>query len=825
MPQIDDLGAALAAAGDDVLPVSQNRSTRKVTRAQLLAGLQPEITVAQGQLLGRRSSGAGGPEAIAVGPNLVMQSGTLAAVITPLDVPSLPAGAVPAAADLVPFAQAGRNVAIRYDAFMGGVAGLAGVDGSGLAVMAEGATERRTLGQALGAAVAVEAFGARGDGVSDDTAAFVRAVQSGRPLRLGPRTYVVNGQFTIARPGVTLLGVPGMTVLRRSSQAGNGAWIAVQADEFRADGIIFDANGPAVGVESWGVLVGSQCLRSEFLRCSFRNACGSTLGSGLVFLASDPAIAAHSVRDCSFSGNAAHGLWVQACAGVLVAGCRAFANARYGIVADYNDSAFSKKVRLAQILGNRCWDNERGIAVGNYNATNLQPPSWGNANPDAIGVLVSGNVCHDNSVYGISAAGSGLAIQGNLLSGNGVSAPGGGGLLANAAQSLVLDNVIAGSGVYGIDCGGSVEMEVRGNAISGGVYGINCGGSQDISVAGNRIRDCSVFAICAANVEADGNGVTFGLAAARVVIADNWIGMNGTCGGVWLRDGPADVLVARNHFVGSGLAGNCLWPDTDRVQIVGNRFNFSAQHLCNPVTVAGVPRLVFPDIADDVSIETAPDGVLSMVSARQAQMAGKLGFVRVTSGGGGYTQATVTIGGSGAGATARAVVSGGVVVGVEVTAAGSGYGAIGSSVPVTIAGDGTGAVAMGWSGTPLPDGRRLRIRCGVPVRFPATGASPVQSSWTGTDLDLPAGGEIEWTASAGAWRAGQSVAAGLLAGSVRHVAQGEPVGCTSRIGRGSPEGAVVAAPGSDWRNLDGGAGTTLWIKQTGTGATGWAAIA
>jgi len=60
--------------------------------------------------------------------------------------------------------------------------------------------------------------------VTDDAAAISLAVQSGRPVRFGPRTYVVNGQFTLARDGVTFLGTPGATVLKRGAQAGNGAW-------------------------------------------------------------------------------------------------------------------------------------------------------------------------------------------------------------------------------------------------------------------------------------------------------------------------------------------------------------------------------------------------------------------------------------------------------------------------------------------------------------------------------------------------------------------------------------------------------------------------
>jgi len=44
-----------------------------------------------------------------------------------------------------------------------------------------------------------------------------------------------------------------------------------------------------------------------------------------------------------------------------------------------------------------------------------------------------------------------------------------------------------------------------------------------------------------------------------------------------------------------------------------------------------------------------------------------------------------------------------------------------------------------------------------------------------------------------------------------------------RTGVGSPEGVVTAAVGSLYTRSDGGANTTLYVKQSGTGNTGWAA--
>lgn len=48
-------------------------------------------------------------------------------------------------------------------------------------------------------------------------------------------------------------------------------------------------------------------------------------------------------------------------------------------------------------------------------------------------------------------------------------------------------------------------------------------------------------------------------------------------------------------------------------------------------------------------------------------------------------------------------------------------------------------------------------------------------------------------------------------------------GPVEMAGPGSPAGVVSAYPGSRWYRTDGGAGTTLYVKETGTGTAGWAA--
>lgn len=44
-----------------------------------------------------------------------------------------------------------------------------------------------------------------------------------------------------------------------------------------------------------------------------------------------------------------------------------------------------------------------------------------------------------------------------------------------------------------------------------------------------------------------------------------------------------------------------------------------------------------------------------------------------------------------------------------------------------------------------------------------------------------------------------------------------------KSGTGSPEGAVIGRVGAIYQRTDGGANTTLYVKESGTGNTGWVA--
>jgi hypothetical protein len=227
---------------------------------------------------------------------------------------------------------------------------------------------------------------------------------------------------------------------------------------------------------------------------------------------------------------------------------------------------------------------------------------------------------------------------------------------------------------------------------------------------------------------------------------------------------------------------------------------------------------------------------------------GQIGFIKVTNGGSGYTAATVSIAGSGSGASAVAYIANGAVIGITLVNPGTGYGSLGANATVTITGDGTAAAAVASVGLPILEGRRVTIACNTATRFTRSGSSPFQDNWTLTDVTIPANATVTFTGTFGSWRADavpladyiappgdgslilRTIAADLTlhpagTGHVRIATDADPGGYVAAIGHGSPAGTVIAPPGSDYRNLDGGVGATLWIKRSGTDATGWFAIA
>ncbi|MBV9784767.1 MAG: hypothetical protein JO264_13240 [Acidisphaera sp.] len=90
MPTIPQLPPAAEVTDTDAIPVSQDGVARAVSVGTLLDGTQPALTLATGTLLGRVSSGPGGPEPVALGSGLTLTNDVLSATaLTDSSVPTL----------------------------------------------------------------------------------------------------------------------------------------------------------------------------------------------------------------------------------------------------------------------------------------------------------------------------------------------------------------------------------------------------------------------------------------------------------------------------------------------------------------------------------------------------------------------------------------------------------------------------------------------------------------------------------------------------------------------------------------------------------------
>ena len=199
MPTIDQLAPATAASDTDELPVSQSGIARKVTRAQVLAGLQPQLAIPTDTLMGRCSAGTGAPETIAVGANLVLANGTLSANAASYLVSQLPAGTVPGPGDSVPLGQSGANTAVTYGQFMSGLPGVANVDASHVLVTPTGASGAVKLADY--AASTVSSSGGKMVG------SLTLAADPAAPLQAATKNYVDTLIATaVPKAGGTLTG-------------------------------------------------------------------------------------------------------------------------------------------------------------------------------------------------------------------------------------------------------------------------------------------------------------------------------------------------------------------------------------------------------------------------------------------------------------------------------------------------------------------------------------------------------------------------------------------------------------------------------------------
>jgi len=709
---------------------------------------------------------------------------------------------------------------------MSGITEISGLNISNAGVTAANAVGWRTLSALFGDAPTIESYGAVGDGVTDDTQAFVAALNGGGVARLGPKTYVVNGAVVIS--GVAaIIGIAGQSRISRQALQGGGNWFTHNGESLLLDGVTFDA-GNLAGGDFPAFLISGSCQYSRLNDTAFVGAPGPSSGHGL---AVQSGVASnHIIRYCDFNNNTLDGFNLTGSGWCRIERCNASLNGQSGYaIANSSQAIFSACVSSS---------NNIGIQFGTLN---------GQVNYDLLtgGFTADGCYLSQNFSWGIRAYGVYVNITRCTLLGNGQIGPGGA-IQAQIAKSCILDSFVQG-GSSGIDARASTCLKISGNEISGSTAGILVGGCVSTQVVENRISRTERGILITA-IEP-----SFWFTPTSMISVDRNLVELSTLSSVAVSvtDGAAGVSITGNTIYGTGPAtvGQALWLHSDQIIVQQNRWGELPRPLVTLQTVAGRLSLVVPDTADSIAVVGSGGTIASVLTQHQADTLGQIAFLRVTNAGAGYTSASVDISGSGTGAAASAIVNGGQVVWIVVTNPGSGYGAIGATASITITGDGAGASAIGFVGLPPIEGRRLNIATSTPITFQLSGAEPTLASWSAYDTTIPAYGSADFDVIAGqlcltasppvdyvdpTGDGGvmlKSENSGVVAlypvggGFVQISSDSEPIGVSVRIGRGSPEGVVMAPPGSDYRNLNGGAGQTMWVKQSGSDANGWLAIA
>jgi hypothetical protein len=96
----------------------------------------------------------------------------------------------------------------------------------------------------------VRAFGARGDGASDDTQAFVRAIDTGHPVRVPAGVYRLNS-LRVGRAHVAIEGEGTRSILRAASA--DAPLFEVEADDFSLSDVALEGAALDESTEAWAI--------------------------------------------------------------------------------------------------------------------------------------------------------------------------------------------------------------------------------------------------------------------------------------------------------------------------------------------------------------------------------------------------------------------------------------------------------------------------------------------------------------------------------------------------------------------------------------------
>lgn len=434
--------------------------------------------------------------------------------------------------------------------------------GSTIGVLKDGRTVQQAFDQAV--YVPIEQFGAKGDGISDDTAAVQLALSSGKNLSLYG-TYLVKSTLSITKDGQKLAGSGTLkidvaaTTLLKSLGASNVRIEGITLQSSSADTNTY--NGSCIWAENCSGWVISGCLFRDYKASAvfinkssnfrvthntFRGAAGAAgdvtmwracsgnlVSTNDMTSGSDTAIVLQTIEDGDVSVD-------NMISFNRIANCT-----RYGIVV-YN----SLERKVGSLLRTRIIGNSIDTIHGS-----VANPSAGNAKTYGAGIYVlsaEGIVVSDNVVS-----------RCNLETNSSTLSPGCIGVNATSS-AIISNNVVSGGGYHGIFISDALQQGAGNSAGSAAYRPI--GG---VVLSGNTATSCVRDGIHIENkhsVKLIGNTCTHNSGNGVVVYT--------TSGGVNYPS-MVDIAVLSGTSLRNGLAGlslsNCQSP-----QVIGGSFSWNS---------------------------------------------------------------------------------------------------------------------------------------------------------------------------------------------------------------------------------------------------------
>lgn len=319
----------------------------------------------------------------------------------------------------------------------------------------------------------VKAYGAKGDGLTDDTVAIQSAINAaavnGGDTFFPSGTYVASG-ITL-KSQVNLVGVKKVSALKLKNGSTSPLITGNNVSDFSITNLVLDGNKAGqTNASGLDVVSLSSCQNSIIASCEIKNGY-SAHGIEL--------INCHNIDILSnyIHDNGGNGVIYTNSHYLDIADNEIDHNGQRGI-SDYGtvtNGSYNIRIQNNQIS----YSTNEGVGFNFADSVNLTPCT--------IYANVENNQIFNNNEHGIVAKCNYSSIVGNQVIGNGNNSATQG-IVVQANYTTIAGNLVDSNKGVGIDLGNCLRCVISGNLVtSNGCLGIEVNSTEDTSVVGNTV--------------------------------------------------------------------------------------------------------------------------------------------------------------------------------------------------------------------------------------------------------------------------------------------------------------------------------------------------